>query len=78
MATEGPIYISKRKVRDPKNYRGVSLLPVLGKCFSSILAARLSGWLMNNKILSRYQAGFITKIITIDNILSSKQKRTGT
>jgi hypothetical protein len=61
MATVCPIYKNKEQVGQPKNYRGDSLLSLSRgeEFFPSILAARVSGWLVNNKTLSRFHAGFL-------------------
>ena len=43
---------------NPKNYRPISLLPVLGKIYEGLICDRLIGFLEQNKILSKYQAGY--------------------
>jgi hypothetical protein len=67
-----PIYKGRGKWGQPGNYRGISLLEVLCKIYSSILAGRLRDWLINNKILSRFQAGFVKDKRTTDNIFVIK------
>jgi hypothetical protein len=59
MAMICPIYKKEGNVSEPNNYRIVSLLTVLRKIFKSTLADRQCGWLINTKILSSFQAGFI-------------------
>jgi hypothetical protein len=54
-----PIYKGKGSPQEPGNYRGISLLSVLGKIFSGILAGRLRDWLSNHEVLSEFQAGFV-------------------
>jgi hypothetical protein len=54
-----PIYKGRGKRGEPRNYRGIALLSVLCKIYYGILAGRLRDWLINNKILSRFQAGFV-------------------
>jgi hypothetical protein len=54
-----PVYKGKGKWGEPGNSRGISLLSVLGKIYFGILADRLRDWLINNKILSRFQAEFV-------------------
>jgi hypothetical protein len=49
----------KGKGNDPGNNRGIALLPVLSKLFSRTVTARLGEWLSNNRVLNRFQAGFI-------------------
>jgi hypothetical protein len=53
-----PIYKAKGNREKPGNYR-IYLLSICGKIFSRILDRRLRDWLINDKILSRSQAGFI-------------------
>jgi hypothetical protein len=40
---------------EPGYYRGISLLSVLGKMFSGILAGRVRDWLVNHEVLSTFQ-----------------------
>ena len=44
--------------RVPDNYRGITLLSVVGKLYSSILTKRVSNWCEENNLLSDEQAGF--------------------
>jgi hypothetical protein len=67
-----PIYKGRGKRGEPGNYREISLLSVLCKIYSGILAGRLRDWLVNNKILSRYQAGFVKDKRATDNIFVIK------
>jgi hypothetical protein len=68
-----PIYNGKDKLGERGNYRGISLLSVLCKIYSSNLARRLRDWLINNnKILSRFQAGFVKDKRIADNIFVIK------
>jgi hypothetical protein len=53
------IYKGKGCIGEPGNYRGISLLSVLRKMFLGILAGRLRNWLVNNEVLSTFQAGFV-------------------
>uniref|UniRef100_UPI003AF4937F reverse transcriptase family protein n=2 Tax=Thiolapillus sp. TaxID=2017437 RepID=UPI003AF4937F len=62
-----PIHKSGDK-NDPDNYRGISLLSILGKVFAHILNKRLSWWQeVNNKIVEE-QSGFRTGYCTMDNV----------
>jgi hypothetical protein len=54
-----PIYKGKGSPQELGNYRGISLLSLLGKIFSGILAGRLRDWLSNHKVLSEFQTGFV-------------------
>ena len=52
------------------NYRGISLLCILSKIFTSILNARIYLWAENNNKISREQAGFRKSYSTIDHIFT--------
>jgi hypothetical protein len=51
------------------NYRGISLLPVLGKTYSGIAAHKLRDWLMHYKYLTVFQTGFTKGKITVEIFL---------
>ena len=53
---------------DPGNYRGITLLSVVGKIFCKILNDRLVASLEENQALHEGQAGFRTKRSCVDNI----------
>ena len=46
-----PIYKGKGSQRERGNYRGISLLPLLGKIlvYSGMIACRLRDWLIHHK-----------------------------
>jgi hypothetical protein len=67
-----PIFKGKGKIQEPGNYRGIALLLALGKIYSGMLAGRLRDWLINNRILSKFQAGFVINKRTTDNIFVIK------
>ena len=52
-----PIY-KAGDCRDPNNYRGISLLSVVGKLYSSVLNRRLVDWSEKNNIILEEQGGF--------------------
>ena len=56
--------------RVPDNYRGITLLSVVGKMYANVLNKRISQWCEKNDILSEEQAGFRTGRSTIDHIFS--------
>jgi hypothetical protein len=61
-----PIYKGKGSTSDPANYRGISLLPNLGKLLTRIMNQRLSRWL---EVVGRdtdFQAGFKRNYSTMD------------
>ena len=62
-----PIHKSGNK-NDPDNYRGVSLLSILGKVFAHILNKRLSWWQEENNKIAEEQSGFRTRYSTMDNV----------
>eukprot|EP00745_Piridium_sociabile_P006243 TRINITY_DN14019_c0_g1_i8.p1 TRINITY_DN14019_c0_g1~~TRINITY_DN14019_c0_g1_i8.p1 ORF type:complete len:809 (-),score=78.12 TRINITY_DN14019_c0_g1_i8:134-2281(-) len=63
--------IFKKGDRDsPSNYRGISLLSLIGKCYTSILNTRLYHWLEDNKKISETQAGFRKGYNTSDHIFT--------
>jgi hypothetical protein len=61
-----PIFKSGSKA-DPNNYRGISLLNVLYKIFSSIINDRLTRWSVEFNILDECQSGFRAGYSAIDN-----------
>ena len=44
--------------RDPLNYRGITLLSIVGKVYAQILNDRLTRWSENHKVLVEEQGGF--------------------
>ena len=48
------------------NYRGVSLLSIISKCYTSILNTRLYNWLEDNDKIVEMQAGFRRSYSTTD------------
>jgi hypothetical protein len=57
-------------VRNPDNYRGITLLSVVGKVYASVLNARVMKWCEKNGVLSEEQAGFRPGRSTVDHIFS--------
>lgn len=49
-----------------------SVLLVVGKMFPSILAGRLSKWIIYHKMLTKFQVGFVKGKTTTNSILVSK------
>ena len=56
--------------RNPDNYRGITLLSVVGKVYASVLNARVMKWCEKNGVLSEEQAGFRPGRSTVDHIFS--------
>jgi hypothetical protein len=52
----------------PDNYRGITFMNCAAKVLMAVLNKRLMSWVIENKILNEYQAGFRPKYSTIDNI----------
>jgi len=63
------IYKSGDK-NDPANYRGISLLPILGKVFDQIFEFRLRQWEKLTSKLDQNQAGFRANYSTSDHIFT--------
>ena len=64
-----PVY----KKGDPENvdnYRGVSLLSIISKCYTTVLNSRLYTWLESNDTISESQAGFRKEYSTVDHIFT--------
>ena len=55
------------------NYRGITLLSVVGKLYTVVLNKRLSKWCEKKQILVDEQAGFRTNRSTIDQIYALKE-----
>ena len=55
---------------DPNNYRGISLLSITSKLYTSILNRRLYSWAEDNNKISTEQAGFRRGYSTIDHIFT--------
>ena len=64
-----PLY-KKGNTQDPKNYRGITLLPIIGKIFTQILSNRISLWAENHDMLCEAQFGFCKGRRTTDPIFS--------
>ena len=68
------LYKGKGSVNDPNSYRGISLMSLIYKTFTSILHSRLSNWAETNRKLPDSQHGFRTNhsTITAVQLLMSK------
>ena len=64
-----PIF-KKGNPENVDNYRGISLLSILSKCYTSVLNTRLYAWLENNNMISENQAGFRKKYSTVDQVFN--------
>ncbi|MCG8044774.1 MAG: reverse transcriptase domain-containing protein, partial [Candidatus Thiodiazotropha endolucinida] len=58
----------KGSVDNVENYRGITLLSVIGKLFTNILNSRLNEWAENYHVYVEAQAGFRKGMGTMDNI----------
>ena len=67
LAVVVPIYKGKGNKKDPSSYRPVSLLPTLGKVFTSILNDRLTTWMDLKGVLEEAQAGYRKGYSTLDH-----------
>ena len=57
----------KGSIENVENYRGITLLSVVGKLFTSILNARLNSWAEQYHIYIKAQSGFRKGMSTVDN-----------
>ena len=64
-----PLY-KKGDQNKPDNYRGISLLNILSKLYSSILNDRINAWIEDQRRISENQAGFRKKRSTIDHVFT--------
>ncbi|RUM93187.1 MAG: hypothetical protein DSZ28_08770, partial [Thiothrix sp.] len=64
-----PLFKSGDKL-NPANYRGISLLSIVSKLFTSILTDRLQRWSEENNKFSVEQAGFRSDHSTIDHVFT--------
>ena len=60
----------KGNVDVPDNYRGVSLLNTLGRCYTAIHKKRLYNWLQDNNKIEEIQAGFRRGYSTTDRVFT--------
>ena len=67
-----PLY-KKGDPRNPKSYRGITLLPIIGKLFTQVLSKRISLWAENHDILCEAQYGFRKGRRTTDPIFILSQ-----
>jgi len=63
-----PIYKNKGDIKQPENYRPITLLSCLGKLFTSIVNQRLTEYIESNNLLNHNQCGFRRNHSTVDNI----------
>lgn len=64
-----PIYKKGDKTMT-ENYRGISLLSLISKCYTAILNKRLVHWIEDNSKLTESQAGFRRGYSTFDHIFT--------
>ena len=64
---------TRRVLSNPKNYRGITLLPMVGKLFIQILSNRITLWTEKHNILCEAQYGFHKGRRNIDPILICTQ-----
>ena len=63
-----PIYKKKGRPDDPNNYRGITLLSCIGKCFTAIINERLRKFVKAGGLIGKEQAGFREGHSTLDHI----------
>ena len=64
-----PIYKGAGNVKSTVNYRGIALLPTMGKLFTKILRKRFVKWLSIGQRDNDFQAGFKTGYSTMQQCL---------
>ena len=64
-----PIY-KEGDDRVPENYRGITLLSVVGKIYAAVITKRVSTWCEDSKCLSEEQAGFRPGRSPLDHIFT--------
>ena len=62
-----PIH-KKGRINDPDNYRGISLLSILSKCYTYVLNKRLEVWAEGQGKLVEEQGGFRKGRSSVDHI----------
>jgi hypothetical protein len=71
----------KGDVRDLGNYRGITLLSMVGKLYERILNRRISVWVEDRGLLSDYQGGFRTdrscpdQVFVVTEVIQSRRER---
>ena len=65
-----PLYKNKGDIKDPDNYRGITLLSCLGKLFTACISDRISKFMDVNYKLGPEQAGFREGFSTTDHIFT--------
>jgi len=63
-----PLFKNKGSINDPNNYRGITLLSVISKIYTKILATRIQLWVKHHNIIIPAQAGFRKGFSTIKNV----------
>lgn len=63
-----PVFKNKGNMSSPDCYRGIALIPSLGKGFSSVICTRLEKWAEMNDFFIKTQSGFRKGRSCIDNI----------
>ena len=69
LANITPIFKSKQK-SDKTNYRPISILPTLSKITESVIHKRLLDHLISNNIISKFQAAYIPRDSTSQQLMS--------
>lgn len=59
---------------DPNNYRPISLLPIISKIFETLLNRRIQKHLLDNKLISDHQFGFLPGRSSLDLLTSTTQR----
>ena len=63
-----PIYKNKGDIKNPENYRPITLLSCVGKLFTSIINSRLNNFAEKQDLIKNCQTGFRKGFSTADNL----------
>ena len=63
-----PIYKNKGDIKNPENYRPITLLSCVGKLFTSIINSRLHNFAEKQDLIKISQTGFRKGFSTADNL----------
>ena len=70
IGTIKPIYKNKGSVKDPDNYRPITILSCMGKLFTAVLNNRLTAYINDETIVGEEQLGFRAGYSTIDGVFA--------
>ena len=63
------VLYQKGDVRDPGNYRGISLMNIVAKVYEKLLTSRMTEFLQNNKCYDESAQGLRKNMSAVDNMV---------